>query len=97
MIIPLCALPECQNQCHVDDNGTVHECCGYTHAMENQRRKALQQGKYNTLHLYTVSALKFLCRQLFCGGDISMHNASILRVVEAYALPRRHRKFDFFG
>ena len=40
----LCAIQECQNPCHVDENGVVHECCGYTHAMEHQRRQAMQQG-----------------------------------------------------
>ncbi len=34
-----CAIQECNRQRHVDDDGTVHECCGYTHAMEMSRRK----------------------------------------------------------
>ena len=36
-----CAIPECNNPCFVDGQGKVFECCGYTHAMELQRRKAL--------------------------------------------------------
>ena len=40
-----CAIQECNNACYVDDSGTVHECCGYTHAMEHQRRQALWQRK----------------------------------------------------
>ena len=38
-----CAIPECPKACYVDPSGTVHECCGYTHAMEHQRRQALLQ------------------------------------------------------
>ena len=39
-----CALPECDNPRYVDPStGKVHECCGYTHAMEHQRRLNLQQ------------------------------------------------------
>ena len=38
-----CAIPECPNACYMDPSGTVHECCGYTHAMEHQRRQALLQ------------------------------------------------------
>ena len=38
-----CAIPECTKPCFMDPSGTMHECCGYTHAMEHQRRQALQQ------------------------------------------------------
>ena len=39
----LCAIPECGQPCYVDSNtGIVHDCCGYTHAMEYQRRLNLQ-------------------------------------------------------
>ena len=41
--IKKCAIPECPKACYVDPSGTVHECCGYTHAMEHQRRQALLQ------------------------------------------------------
>ena len=37
--IQVCAIPECFKPRYVDDNGTVHECCGYSHAMELIRRK----------------------------------------------------------
>ena len=40
-----CAIQECQEPCFIDQTGTVHECCGFTHAMELQRRKAIQQRK----------------------------------------------------
>ena len=40
-----CAIRECQEPCFVDQAGTVHECCGFTHAMEHQRRKAIEQRK----------------------------------------------------
>lgn len=40
-----CAIQECPNPCYVDETGTVHECCGITHAMERQRRKAIEQRK----------------------------------------------------
>ena len=38
-----CAIVECPNPRYVDESGTVHECCGITHAMEHQRRLALMQ------------------------------------------------------
>lgn len=39
-----CALLECTNPRYVDPStGKAHECCGYTHAMEHQRRLHLQQ------------------------------------------------------
>ena len=38
-----CAIVECQNTRYVDESGTVHECCGITHAMEHQRRLALMK------------------------------------------------------
>lgn len=37
-----CAIKECKNECFVDDEGVVHECCCYTHAMEHHRRMSLQ-------------------------------------------------------
>ena len=40
-----CAIVECPNPRFVDETGTVHECCGITHAMEHQRRLALMQRK----------------------------------------------------
>ena len=42
----MCAIPECGNPCFVDQQGKVFECCGYTHAMELQRRKAMAAGKH---------------------------------------------------
>ena len=38
-----CAIEDCPRPCHVDANGTVHECCGYTHAMEHIRRKMVER------------------------------------------------------
>ena len=43
--LPTCAISECNNLCYADDSGHVYECCGYTHAMEHQRRQILQQSK----------------------------------------------------
>lgn len=40
--IPLCAIDECDLPCYVDDNGKIHECCGYTHAMEHIRRQLVE-------------------------------------------------------
>ena len=34
-----CALTECPNPSYVDENGTVHECCGRTHAVEYEKRQ----------------------------------------------------------
>ena len=41
--IQVCAIPECNKPRHVDDKGTVHECCGYRHAMELIRRKEIKR------------------------------------------------------
>lgn len=43
--VPICALSDCNNPRYVDDSGHIHECCGYTHAMEYQRRQIVQQSK----------------------------------------------------
>ena len=40
-----CAIIECPNARYKDESGTVHECCGLTHAMEHQRRLALMKRK----------------------------------------------------
>lgn len=48
--VAICAIPECNNPCFVDGQGKVHECCGYTHAMELQRRKALATGCCHVVH-----------------------------------------------
>ena len=50
--ISKCAITECQNPCFIDEAGTVHECCGITHAMEHQRRKAIEQRKSTVMYLY---------------------------------------------
>lgn len=47
-----CAIPECPNPCFVDGQGKVFECCGYTHAMELQRRKALAAGYHHIMVYY---------------------------------------------
>ena len=41
-----CAIQECTRPCFVDPSGKVHECCGFTHAMEHQRRQAIQQREW---------------------------------------------------
>lgn len=35
----ICHLEGCLNRRHVEDNGVVHDCCCFSHAMELQRRK----------------------------------------------------------
>lgn len=37
-----CAIEDCPNPCYVDVKGIIHECCGYTHAMEHIRRKLME-------------------------------------------------------
>lgn len=37
-----CALVECPNPSYVDENGTVHKCCGQSHAKEHEYRLAEQ-------------------------------------------------------
>ena len=49
-----CAITECLKACYVDDSGTVHECCGITHAMEHQRRLALWQRKLTSCTFHCV-------------------------------------------
>ena len=41
--VQTCGIEECSRPRHVDANGTVHECCGYTHAMELIRRKNIER------------------------------------------------------
>ena len=41
-----CAIPECSLACYIDPSGTVHECCGFSHAMELMRRKATELRTY---------------------------------------------------
>ena len=55
-----CAIAECLKACYVDESGTVHECCGITHAMEHQRRQALWQRKLTscTFHIVYVPACR---------------------------------------
>ena len=58
--VPTCAISECDNPRYVDDSGHVYECCGYTHAMEHQRRQILQQSKIyasstNCLHKININ------------------------------------------
>lgn len=38
-----CAIEECDKPRYIDDDGKIHECCGYTHAMEYQRRQAVMK------------------------------------------------------
>lgn len=39
----------------MDDEGVVHDCCCYSHAMEYQRRLSLQkQGTYNIIILWQI-------------------------------------------
>ena len=38
----LCTIEDCYKPRHTDENGKVHECCGYTHAMELSRRRAIE-------------------------------------------------------
>lgn len=37
-----CALTECPNPSYIDENGTVHSCCGRAHAKEYEQRQAQQ-------------------------------------------------------
>lgn len=38
-----CAIKECRKASYVDPNGKVHECCGFSHAMELIRRKNIER------------------------------------------------------
>ena len=68
-----CAINECPNPCFIDEAGTVHECCGITHAMEHQRRKAIEQRKTivyvaHTSIVMVVILLPYICRTTGCEG-----------------------------
>ena len=39
-----CAIPECNSLRYIDPSGHEHDCCGFIHAMELQRRQAIQSG-----------------------------------------------------
>ena len=48
-----CAIPECPNPSYIDENGTVHKCCGRTHAKELQKRQCrVPQIYFVTVHLF---------------------------------------------
>lgn len=38
----LCAIEDCCKPRHIDEKGNIHDCCGFTHAMELSRRKAIE-------------------------------------------------------
>ena len=44
-MIPKCAIEECDRPRYVDDSGKMHNCCGYSHAMEYQRRQIVKKRK----------------------------------------------------
>ena len=58
----VCAIEDCYNPRHVDENGKVHECCGSTHAMELMRRKSLE-GLLNDSSLFACYIASF-CEKL---------------------------------
>lgn len=63
-----CAIVECPKPRYVDESGTVHECCGITHAMEHQRRLALMQRKLMTFtRCVQTSFLSKLYQVIFLG------------------------------
>ena len=66
-----CAIQECQSPCFVDEAGTVHECCGFTHAMEHQRRKAIEQRKRRNA-LYRTT---YVTHRQIVGGVTYVTNA----------------------
>ena len=62
-VIPKCAIEDCDKPRYVDDRGKVHECCGYTHAMEYQRRQAVKKRKLYALIGYLLwSFFRIPCR-----------------------------------
>lgn len=57
-----CAIEECSLPRHVDAQGVIHECCGYTHAMENIRRKMVERKYYNCTHCFVQSCVYYTCK-----------------------------------
>ena len=53
--VPKCAIAECPRPTFVDESGQAHECCGYTHAMEHQRRLALLQRMLHSMGIHRGS------------------------------------------
>ena len=64
-----CAIVECPNPRYVDPSGTVHECCGITHAMEHQRRLALMQRKSTYLVFMRIVYPSRLFLATICGRN----------------------------
>lgn len=62
-----CAIPECSLACYIDPSGTVHECCGFSHAMELMRRKATELRTYiDNIHFMLLLDLPYiLCSVAF--------------------------------
>ena len=56
-----CAIPECSLACYIDPSGTVHECCGFSHAMELMRRKATELRTYiDNIHFMLLLDLPYI-------------------------------------
>ena len=54
-----CALAECPNPSYIDENGTVHSCCGRAHAKEYDQRQAQQCEHAIGSMVYTIPNLLF--------------------------------------
>ena len=72
-----CAIEECRKPKYVDANGTEHDCCGYTHAMELARRKIIKR-KYSILcgHVYMYAeyiGVMFHCQANIVHDRIEIH------------------------
>ena len=63
-----CAIPECPNPCHVDDNGTVHQCCGRSHARELEARSAQSQTTAMNQMSTCTGAPMTMTTPVACGG-----------------------------
>ena len=50
----ICHLEGCLNRRHVEDNGVVHDCCCFSHAMELQRRKLVISSTFNDYCRYQI-------------------------------------------
>ena len=56
-----CAIPACDSPRYIDPSGQERDCCGCTHAMELQRRQAIQSGMLGVLKVKEIAVSRAAC------------------------------------
>lgn len=70
----LCKLPGCENKAYVQNNGTIEDYCGHTHAIMHRDFLTEAQSEFNTIKL-----LSQLIRVSSCEFFVSYTHAQALK------------------